>query len=91
MNPTVLGYSNPKVRWTLPTGDTIVSTMLDYSLWMRAIWEHQASWRNAANVSKRDRMEIDIPDVRQELVRLRRQDRELRTQAKLEGRYTTID
>lgn len=63
LNLTLLGAPRagesdviPKVSWTLPNGDRLVTTLSDYNRNMPFIFKHEAQWKNAMNLRKRQRL-----------------------------------
>lgn len=56
----------PIVKWSLPNGDRLTSTLPDYNRNFRFIWIHEEQWRNAANLRKRERAGL-TPAEHQEL------------------------
>ena len=46
----------PQVKWTLPNGDRLTTTLIDYNRSFPFIFNHEARWRNAMNLRNRKRL-----------------------------------
>lgn len=68
----------PLVKWKLPSGDRIVSTLADYNSSMPFIHQREAAWRNHHNALKRGKMESEKTEWERECVESGRWPRPLK-------------
>ena len=76
VNQIVLGGGQPDViplvKWSLPNGARLTTTLLDYNRNFPFIFKHESKWRNAMNIRKRRNLGLDEQAALKEFESLRK-------------------